>query len=74
MKDAYKCLETAIHEIPNSDRLNEELSHATEQKELLTTVNHLIATGEYQEARDTLKPLVKTSDNVLAHRLSLVEW
>jgi tetratricopeptide (TPR) repeat protein len=63
-EDAYMCLETAINELPNSDRLNEELSNATEQKELLTTVNHLIATGEYQEARDTLKPLVKTSDNV----------
>jgi tetratricopeptide (TPR) repeat protein len=63
-EDAYMCLEMAIHELPNSDRLNEELSNATEQKELLTTVNHLIATGEYQEARDTLKPLVKTSDNV----------
>ena len=63
-KDAYKCLEDAVSELPDSDRLNEELSNATEQKELLSTVNRLIADGEYQEARDTLKPLVKTSDNV----------
>jgi tetratricopeptide (TPR) repeat protein len=63
-EDAYMCLQMARDELPNSDRLNEELSNATEQKELLTTVNHLLATGEYQEARVTLKPIVKTSDNV----------
>jgi tetratricopeptide (TPR) repeat protein len=63
-EDAYKCLETAVNELPNSDRLNEELESATEQRELLTTVNTLLDNREYQEARDTLKPLVKTSDNV----------
>jgi tetratricopeptide (TPR) repeat protein len=63
-EDAYKCLETAARELPESDRLHEELTNATEQKELLSTVNQLIAAGEYQEARDTLKPLIKTSDNV----------
>jgi len=63
-EDAYKCLETAAKELPESERLREELSTATEQKELLNTVNRLIASGDYQEARDTLKPLVKTSDNV----------
>jgi tetratricopeptide (TPR) repeat protein len=63
-EDAYKCLDDAVRELPNSERLNEELSNAGEQKELLTTVNQLIAAGDYQEARDTLKPLVKTSDNV----------
>lgn len=62
--DAYKCLEDAVTELPNSERLNEELASAAEQKELLSTVNRLIDNGEYQEARDTLKPLVKTSDNV----------
>lgn len=63
-EDAYKCLETAVSELPKSDRLNEELESATEQRELLTTVHALLENGEYQEARDTLKPLVKTSDNV----------
>ena len=63
-EDAYKCLETAVNELPKSDRLNEELESAAEQRELLTTVNALLENGEYQEARDTLKPLVKTSDNV----------
>lgn len=63
-EDAYKCLETAASELPDSDRLKEELTSATEQKELLATVNALLEEGEYQEARDTLKPVVKTSDNV----------
>ena len=62
--DAYKCLDDAVRELPNSDRLNEELTNAAEQKELLATVNQLIQEGDYQEARETLKPLVKTSDNV----------
>lgn len=63
-EDAFKCLETAVRELPESERLNEELQSAAEQKELLATVNTLLSKGEYQEARDTLKPLVKTSDNV----------
>jgi tetratricopeptide (TPR) repeat protein len=63
-EDAYKCLDDAVRELPNSDRLNEELANAAEQKELLATVNQLIEEGDYQEARETLKPLVKTSDNV----------
>jgi tetratricopeptide (TPR) repeat protein len=63
-EEAYMCLEAATRELPNSKRLNEELASASEQKELLTTINQLIAQGEYQEARDTLKPLVKNSDNV----------
>jgi len=63
-EDAYKCLDDAVRELPNSDRLNEELANAAEQKELLATVNQLITEGDYQEARETLKPLVKTSDNV----------
>lgn len=63
-EDAYKCLQVAVRELPDSERLGEELDNATEQRELLTTVNNLMASGEHQEARDTLKPLVKTSDNV----------
>lgn len=63
-EDAFKCLETAVSEIPDSTRLREELTSASEQKDLLTTVNVLLEKGEYQEARDTLKPVVKTSDNV----------
>lgn len=63
-EDAYKCLQTAVRELPSSERLSEELDNATEQKNLLTTVNELMAAGDYQEARDTLKPLIKTSDNV----------
>jgi len=63
-EDAFKCLQTAVKEIPESTRLNEELTSATEQKDLLATVNALLEKREYQEARDTLKPVVKTSDNV----------
>ncbi|KAL3916962.1 MAG: hypothetical protein SGILL_004936, partial [Bacillariaceae sp.] len=62
--DAFKCLEIAVKELPNSDRLNEELTNATEQQRLLKTVNNLIEGGDYQEARETLRPIVKTSDNV----------
>ena len=57
-------MQSAVKEIPNSDRLSEELATATEQKELLATVKKLITSGNYHEARETLKPLVKTSDNV----------
>ena len=63
-EDAFKCLQAAVSEIPDSQRLNEELVSATEQKELLSTVKALLERQEYQEARDTLKPVVKTSDNV----------
>ena len=63
-EEAYMCLEAATRELPDSERLNEELASATEQKELLATINELISQGEYHEARDTLKPLVKNSDNV----------
>lgn len=63
-EDAFKCLQTAVAEIPDSQRLNEELTNASEQKDLLVTVNRLLERREYQEARDTLKPVVKTSDNV----------
>jgi len=63
-EDAFKCLQTAVAEIPDSKRLTEELNSATEQKDLLTTVDALLERREYQEARDTLKPVVKTSDNV----------
>lgn len=62
--DAFKCLQTAVSEIPDSQRLNEELTSATEQKDLLATVHLLLERREYQEARDTLMPVVKTSDNV----------
>ncbi|KAL3923960.1 MAG: hypothetical protein SGILL_001335 [Bacillariaceae sp.] len=62
--EALKCLEVAVKELPDSERLSEELTSAAEQQQLLKTVNNLIASGDYQEARDTLRPLVKTSDNV----------
>jgi tetratricopeptide (TPR) repeat protein len=62
--DAYKCLEDAVTMIPDSRRLEEELQAAAEQKDLLSNVNVLIDHGEYQEAREMLLPLVKTSDNV----------
>lgn len=61
---ALNCLEGAVVAMPDSDRLSEELTKATEQKELLAKVHQLMSNGEYQEARDTLKPLIKTTDNV----------
>jgi tetratricopeptide (TPR) repeat protein len=63
-EDAFKCLQTAVSAIPDSERLNEELVSAGEQRDLLATVKTLLERREYQEARDTLKPVVKTSDNV----------
>lgn len=62
--DAHKCLENAINKIPDSRRLAEELEAAAEQKHLLSNVNELIDDGEYEEARERLLPLVKSSDNV----------
>jgi tetratricopeptide (TPR) repeat protein len=62
--DAYKCLEDAVIMIPDSRRLEEELEAAAEQKDLLTSVNVLIDHREYEDAREMLLPLVKTSDNV----------
>ena len=63
-EDAFRCLESAVKELPDSERLNEELANASEEKDLLHTVNQLIANREYQEAHDILKSIVKTSDNV----------
>mmetsp|Transcript_28614 Transcript_28614/g.80666 ORF Transcript_28614/g.80666 Transcript_28614/m.80666 type:complete len:1218 (-) Transcript_28614:236-3889(-) len=62
--ESFLCLQKAVEELPDSERLTEELGNAKEQKELLTTMNGLIENGDYHEARDTLRPLVKTSDNV----------
>eukprot|EP00535_Pseudo-nitzschia_heimii_P012449 CAMPEP_0197193244 /NCGR_PEP_ID=MMETSP1423-20130617/26763_1 /TAXON_ID=476441 /ORGANISM="Pseudo-nitzschia heimii, Strain UNC1101" /LENGTH=1308 /DNA_ID=CAMNT_0042646379 /DNA_START=291 /DNA_END=4217 /DNA_ORIENTATION=- len=62
--DALRCLESALKELPESDRLNEELANATEERNLLNTVNQMIAKQEYQEAHDILEDIVKTSDNV----------
>jgi len=62
--DALRCLESALKELPESERLNEELTNATEERELLNTVNEMIANHEYQQAHDSLEDIVKTSDNV----------
>lgn len=62
--DALRCLESALKELPESERLNEELANATEERELLNTVNKMIDSQEYQEAHDILEDIVKTSDNV----------
>ena len=63
-EDAFRCLENASKELPESERLSEELANATKEKELLSTVNQMIANREYQQAHDILKDIVKTSDNV----------
>jgi tetratricopeptide (TPR) repeat protein len=62
--DAFRCLEDAVKAIPYSDRLHEELEAASKQKDILSTINDLIANGKHQRAREILQPLVKTSDNV----------
>lgn len=62
--DALRCLESALKELPESERLNEELANATEERELLNTVNKMIDSQEYQQAHDILEDVVKTSDNV----------
>lgn len=62
--DALRCLESALKELPESERLNEELTNATEEKDLLDTVNQMIVDEAYQQAHDILEDVVKTSDNV----------
>jgi len=62
--DALRCLESALKELPDSERLNEELANATEERNMLNTVNQMIADQEYQQAHDILEDIVKTSDNV----------
>ena len=62
--DAFKCLEDAAKMIPDSERLQDELSSAREQKDFLSSVYDLIANKDYEEAREMLLPSVKTSDNV----------
>ena len=62
--DALRCLEAALKELPDSERLNEELANAQEEKELLTKVNNLIDNEDYQQAHDILEEVVKSSDNV----------
>lgn len=63
-EDALRCLEAALKELPDSERLNEELANAEEEKELLNKVNNLIDNEEYQKAHDILEDVVKNSDNV----------
>ncbi|VEU39669.1 unnamed protein product [Pseudo-nitzschia multistriata] len=62
--DAYRCLESALKELPESERLNEELENAKEEKKLITQVNELIEAKDYQKAHDILHNIVKVSDNV----------
>jgi len=62
--DAYKCLEDAVTEIPNSKRLEEELEAASEQKDLLNNANELIENGDYEGAREAMLPIVNSTDNV----------
>jgi len=62
--DAYRCLDSALKELPGSERLKEELANALEEKKLLTTVKQLIDNRDYQQAHDILADIVKTSDNV----------
>ena len=62
--DALRCLESALKELPDSERLNEELANATEERELLNSVNKMIDNKDYQQAHDVLEDMVKNSDNV----------
>ncbi len=62
--DALRCLESALKELPDSERLNEELTNAAEERELLNSVNRMIENKDYQQAHDILEDIVKNSDNV----------
>jgi len=62
--DAFRCLESALKELPDSERMKEEMANATEEKKLLTTVNQFIDNRDYQQAHNILEDIVKTSDNV----------
>jgi len=62
--DALRCLESALKELPESERLNEELENANDERKLLNSVNEMMNKEEYQKAHDMLEDIVKTSDNV----------
>ena len=63
-EEACQCLEEAHEKIPNSSRVKQELLKAREQKEVMALVNNMIDGGNLQQAKDTIKPLAKTSDNI----------
>ena len=61
---AYACLEAAAATIPESKRINEELTKCRIDKELITHARAMIDQGEFQKARDVLKPYSRSSDNI----------
>jgi len=63
--DSVESLRSALVELPESARLNEELANAIKEKDLLGNVDQMIARHEYQKAHKILEDIVNTSNNII---------
>jgi len=61
---AYECLQTASRTIPGSKRIIEELNKSAGDKQIIDEARAFLQKGDYQSAREMLKPHSRTSDNL----------
>jgi len=61
---AHECLEKAALAVRNPTRVQGELVKARQEKQLITHIRGLLASGEYAEAKEILKPHAMSSDNI----------
>lgn len=61
---AYDCLVLAAKTNPESNKIHEELNRCQGDKRLLTEARKLLEKGEFQQAREVLKPFSRSSDNI----------
>jgi len=61
---AYTCLEVASETVPDSKRIMEEFDKCSGDKRLLADAQSELEKGEFQKARDMLKPYSRNSDNL----------
>lgn len=61
---AYHCLQSAAKTIPGSKRILEELNKSAGDKQIIDEARAYLDKGEYQTARDMLKPYSRNSDNL----------
>jgi tetratricopeptide (TPR) repeat protein len=61
---AYNCLETGSRVVPDSRRIQAELTKTQGEKELLFEAKQALDIGDFQRSKDILKPHARTSDNI----------
>jgi len=61
---AHACLEAASRTVPDSQRILEEFGKCQGDKSLLEEAESLVEKGEYEKAREALKPYSRNTENI----------